>query len=140
MKKIINGKLYDTETAREIGCNSHGEGPRDFHWYAETLYKKRTGEYFLHGEGGPMTRYAEAAGQNTWTGGARISPLSLEAAKKWAEENMDVDDYMREFGPVEEDDSRVMIHASLPADVAARLRREAQEKGLSVSALIASKF
>ena len=70
-----------------------------------------------------MTRYAEAAGQNTWTGGARISPLSLEAAKKWAEENMDADDYMQEFGPVEEDDSRVMIHASLPADVAARLRR-----------------
>ena len=29
MKIIINGKLYDTETAKEIGLRVHGEDPRD---------------------------------------------------------------------------------------------------------------
>ena len=47
MKKIINGKIYDTDTAKEIDSISHGDGPRDFRYYHEVLYRKRTGEYFL---------------------------------------------------------------------------------------------
>lgn len=142
MKKIINGKLYDTDTAREIASNDHGDGPRDFHYYAETLYKKRTGEYFLHGEGGPMSRYAESIGQNQWRGGERIEPMSYENAKTWAEENMDADDYMAEFGQVSEgiENGRATLSVSLDAVMAEKIRREAQEKGISISALIASKF
>lgn len=142
MKKIINGKLYDTDTAREIASNDHGDGPRDFHYYAEALYKKRTGEYFLHGEGGPMSRYAESIGQNQWRGGERIEPMSYENAKTWAEENMDADDYMAEFGQVSEgiENGRATLSVSLDAVMAEKIRREAQEKGISISALIASKF
>ena len=140
MKKVISGKLYDTDTAREIAVNSHGDGPRDFHYYSETLYRKRTGEYFLYGHGGPASRYAEAVGQNTWSGGWKIIPLSLESAQEWAEENMDADDYQQEFGPVSEDGGRVTLSVSLDAATADRIRREATEKGISVSALIASRF
>lgn len=142
MKKIIEGKLYDTATAKEIADREHGEGPRDFHYYCETLYKKRTGEYFLHGEGGPLSRYAVSCGQNQWTGGSRIEPMSYESAKQWAEENMDADDYMAEFGEVSEDgnDERTVLSVSVSAAVAERIRREAQEAGMSISALIASKF
>ena len=73
MKKIINGKLYDTETAKLIGRSYHGEGPRDFRHYSEELYRKRTGEYFLYGEGGPMsrsrwiTRPPRSGRKRTWT-------------------------------------------------------------------------
>ena len=142
MKKIINGKLYDTDTAKEIAANYHGDGPMDFRYYAESLYRKRTGEYFLHGEGGPMTQYAISCGQNQWRGGEKIIPLSYDAAKQWAEENMDADDYQEEFGTVNEGDAgeRVAMSISLDAATADRIRREAQEKGMSVSALIASKF
>lgn len=141
MKKIINGKLYDTETAKEIGSRHHGEGPRDFRYYSETLYRKRTGEYFLYGYGGPMSRYAVSTGQNQWSGGERIEPMSYKSAKEWAEENMYADDYMEEFGPVEEGEvERTTLSVSIDAAIAERIRREAKEKGISVSALIASKF
>ena len=140
MKKIISNKLYDTDTAREIATNSHGEGPRDFHYYAETLYRKKTGEYFLYGHGGPASRYAQSCGQNTWSGGSKIIPMSLNAAMEWGEENMDADDYQREFGPVSEDEGRTTLSVSMDTAIAQRIRQEAQEKGMSISALIASKF
>ena len=62
MKKIINGKKYDTETATKIGEYSNGYSTSDFHYIDETLYRKKTGEFFLYGEGGPMTRYSHACG------------------------------------------------------------------------------
>lgn len=140
MKKIINGKLYDTDTAKEIGSRFHGEGVRDFRHYSETLYRKRTGEYFMYGEGGPMSRYAETIGQNQWSGGEKIIPLDYKAATKWAEENMDADDYQAEFGQVSEDGERVTLSISVDAAVADRIRKAAAEAGTSVSSLIASKF
>ena len=101
MKIIRNGKKYDTETAKKIITWSHGYY-RDFKYIAETLYRKKTGEYFLHGEGGPMTVYAEAIGDNTWSGGEQIIPLNEKEAKRWAEEKISVDAYERIFGEVSE--------------------------------------
>lgn len=140
MRKINNGKRYDTETAREVASCSHGDGPRDFRYYHETLYCKRTGEYFLHGEGGPMTKYARAVSYNSRTGGENIFPLTYAEAKEWAEAEMDADDYEREFGPAPEGDERVVLSVSLDAATADRIRKAAAEAGVSVSALIASRF
>ena len=140
MKKIINGKLYDTETAKEIAVWSNGRSYSDFSHCVETLYKKRTGEYFLYGSGGPMSKYSKSCGDNSWSGDSQIIPLSYKAAKEWAEEKMDADDYMAEFGPVSESEEMTVLSVSVTEAVAERIRREAQEKGLSVSALIASKF
>lgn len=139
MKKIISGKLYDTETAKAIASCSHGDGPRDFRYYAETLYRKRTGEFFLAGSGGPMTKYAQATGQNSWSGGEKVFPLTYKEAQAWAEEEMDADDYMAAFGPVSEGE-RVVLSISLPADVADRIRKAAAEEGVSVSECIGSRF
>lgn len=139
MKKIISGKLYDTATAREIASCSHGESPRDFRYYAETLYCKRTGEYFLAGHGGPMSKYSHATGQNSWSGGERIFPLTLEEARDWGEHEMDADDYQAEFGAVTEDDT-VRLSISLPASTADLIRKAAQAEGISVSECIARRF
>ena len=49
MKKIINKKLYDTSTATCIAEYSGPARVSDFSFYRETLYRKRTGEYFIHG-------------------------------------------------------------------------------------------
>lgn len=101
MKRIINGKLYDTETAKEVGSWWNGLSGRDFGNCSETLYQKKTGEFFLYGEGGAASRYAERCGDG-WCGGSKIIPLTVNKAKQWAEENMSADEYIAVFGEVEE--------------------------------------
>ena len=66
MRKIINNKVYDTATATRIGLSDNGHEYNELSYSGETLYRKRTGEYFLHGEGGPMTSYAVRTGSNNW--------------------------------------------------------------------------
>lgn len=102
MKKIINGKKYDTSTAELIGSYSNDLSYSDFSYYCEELYKKRTGEFFLYGKGGAMTEYARSCGQNSWCGGEEIIPFSEKEAKRWAEEYLSYDCYVKAFGEVEE--------------------------------------
>jgi hypothetical protein len=67
--------------------------------------------------------------------------MDYKAAREWAEEHMDADDYQAEFGEVSEGgDERTVLSISLDAATADRIRKQAQEAGISVSALIASKF
>lgn len=102
MKKIIKGRKYDTATANEVACDMYNGSCSDFQWWQEALMQKRTGEYFLYGQGGAMSKYAESCGQNSWCGGSEIIPLTLDEAKRWAEEHMDADRYEEVFGEVEE--------------------------------------
>lgn len=102
MKKIINGKMYNTDTAEYLDGWSNGEGCSDFRYCNECLYRKKTGEFFLDGEGGPMTKYAQRCGDGWYCGGEIITPLTEAEAKKWAEEHMDPDKYIQVFGPVAE--------------------------------------
>ena len=101
MKKIINGRKYDTDTAKEIDSYSNDRPRSDFRYFCETLYQKHTKEFFLYGHGGPMSKYAEHCGQG-WTGGESILPLSLDEAKEWVETNSTVEIYETLFGEVEE--------------------------------------
>lgn len=100
-KKIINGKLYNTATATFIGEYANDVSRSDFRYYEEELYRKRTGEYFLSGEGGGLSKYAKSLSDG-WTYGCAIIPLSLDEAKEWVELHMSTDDYIKEFGEVEE--------------------------------------
>jgi len=101
MKKIINGKKYDTETAKILGSAGYSY-PGDFSYWQETLYRKKTGEFFVHGIGGPLSKYARSIGLNEWTGGEEIIPLSPKEAQKWAEENLEAEEFEKVFGEVEE--------------------------------------
>lgn len=136
MKKIISGKVYDTDTAKELGSWSSMADVRNFHHFSETLYRKKTGEFFLYGEGGPMTKYAVAEGSNSWRGGSRIMPLSYAEAQKWAEEHLDGDEYEAIFGEVTEDESRVQVCYSLSAATVETIKRRASELGISASEYI----
>ncbi len=138
MKKIINGKVYDTNTAKELGSYGNGGTWRDFGHWEETLYRKKTGEYFLHGEGGPMTRYAEAQGQNQWSGGERIMPMTYQEATQWAEEHLSGDEYEEIFGAVVEDDTKRVVTYNLTVTAAEKLRRMAEQQGVSASELLES--
>ena len=134
MKKIINGKKYDTETAECLGSDSYGGGCRDFHYWEEELYRKRTGEFFLYGEGGPMSRYAETIGANEWSGGSRIMPMTWDEARKWAEEHLSADDYEGIFGEIEEDESKVAVSVRISAATLEKAKRAAAQAGISLSA------
>lgn len=136
MKKIINGKVYDTSTAKELGSWSNMADYGNFSQFSETLYRKKTGEFFLHGEGGPMTKYAVAEGSNSWRGGSRIMPMSFSEAKEWAEEHLDGDEFESIFGAVAEDESRVQVCCSLSAATVETIKRKAAELGISASAYI----
>ena len=76
MKKVIRGLYYDTDTAKKLaGYYPVPYDVTNFRHYSEELYKKRTGEYFLYGEGGPMSPYAEYAGPNEATDGEEINEI-----------------------------------------------------------------
>lgn len=135
MKKIISNKVYDTTSAKEIGRFETGL-PTDLNYIEEVLYRKRTGEFFLHGAGGARTKYATSMGGNSWAGGEKILPISYDEAKQWAEEHMDADAYEAAFGPVVDDYSKTNINLSLPVSLVEQLKRDSSKAGLGLSSYV----
>lgn len=102
MKKIINGRMYDTETAETVAEASHG-GVRDFRYYREELHRKKDGEFFLFGEGGGLSKYAHKSEYGGFEYGEAITPLTEEDARRWMERNASVEEYCEVFGTPAED-------------------------------------
>ena len=102
MKKVIEGKLYNTETAEELASWHNGCSYSDFNYCKEDLYRTKKGNYFLHGEGGAMTRYSESCGNNSRCEGEDIIPLTESEAKEWAEGHLSGEKYCEIFGEPEE--------------------------------------
>ena len=96
-KAIINGKRYTTETATKIASCWNCLGDRDFHHISESLYKTPKGEFFLSGEGGPLTAYAVQRG-NTSYGSSRITVMTPDDAITWLEKHQKVAEIEAEFG------------------------------------------
>lgn len=85
MKKIINGKRYNTETAEFVAGYSNGTGRGDFRYVSEDLYRTPRGRWFVAGEGGAMSSWATPCGDNSRTGGEGIRPLNPDEAMEWLE-------------------------------------------------------
>ena len=84
MKKVINGKMYNTDTAEMIySLPSWKDTGHD-------MYKKKTGEFFIYC-------------WSKWSGHEpHIEPLTEERAKELCEVYLDGDEYEEVFGKVEE--------------------------------------
>ncbi len=82
MKQIINGKLYDTDTAEKIA---------ESHFCGTTIYKTKKGTFFAYQE-------------TCWQGKKDyIEPLSIQTATRLFEElGGDLDNWPAEFGEPEE--------------------------------------
>lgn len=102
MKKVLNGKMYNTETATIVGSWDNGCQVNDFAYCAETLYRSQKGTYFLHGESGAQGPYAEETGNGRYQNGEEIVPMKESEARAWAEEVLEADDFVRTFGDIEE--------------------------------------
>lgn len=87
MKVIINGRKYDTETARLLGKVMNENASIGCPVFDE-LYRKKTGEFF---------RYL-------WREfyGSEIVPLTEQEAREWMEDHSSVELYEEIFGEVEE--------------------------------------
>jgi hypothetical protein len=58
MRATISGIRYDTDRAQPLGEVGYGEHPEDPERWRATFYRKTTtGEIFLAGSGGTMTRF-----------------------------------------------------------------------------------
>ena len=97
MKKIIDSKRYDTETAELIAEWSNGYGCNDFHYCSEDLYRTKKGAWFIHGEGGAMSKYSQPCGDMTG-GGSDIIPMDADQAREWLERHDFVDELDEHFG------------------------------------------
>lgn len=130
--KVINGKRYDTRSASLLAEATNGFLSTDFSWKNEELYRKKTGEYFLAAEGGPLTEYGVHIGNSSGFG-SRIIPYSEAQARKWVEDHCSGDEYDRIFGTEsEEDTARITI--SLPDSLAKKFGLAAARENLTLSA------
>lgn len=134
MKKVINGKVYDTETAKKVASWYSSYARNDFHYYEEELYQKKTGEFFLYGSGNAASKYSQSCGQNEWCGGEKIVPLTYKEAQEWAEKHLDGEEYCEIFGEPDEDSESVTLGIQVSAAAAAKLKREAAQNGITQSA------
>lgn len=103
MKRIIGGKVYNTETATFVcDVSPPHTGRSDFRYEDTGLYRTRKGAFFLAGEGGPMSRWSQSSGQNSWTGGKGIEAISTDEAKALVEQHGSARDWVECFGEPEE--------------------------------------
>lgn len=130
MRKVIKGRMYDTETAQLMGSWDAPCSVTDFDWYEESLYKKRTGEFFIHGSGNARSPYARES-YGSATGGEGIRLLSYAEAQEWAESHLDADGYEAIFGEVPEDAEQAALTVFVSAAAKAKLEREAARRGVS---------
>ena len=103
MKRIIDGKRYDTETAERVtwvGSRS-GISRSDFTYWDAAIYRTPRGRWFLSGDGGPASIFAKSVG-NATTGGSGIIPISDGEALRYLED-VEAMDALEQHFAIEED-------------------------------------
>lgn len=83
MKKIIDGKEYNTEIATKIAAYTAPYDRDDRLYYYEELYMISPSNYFLYGEGSACTRYAKKNQNGTKSFGKNIIPIDGDTVSDW---------------------------------------------------------
>ena len=79
MNRIVDGLVYDTETATKVAEWRTGYG-RAFYAFDEAIFVTKNGRWFRAGHGGPKTVYRQQAGVNTYSSGWGLIPLTDDEA------------------------------------------------------------
>lgn len=85
MRRIIEGKAYDTETATKLCELPCAANPGDFAWHDSALYRSPRGQFFIAGRGGAMSLWAEPAPGGGCGGGDGIRIVDGAEARDWME-------------------------------------------------------
>lgn len=124
MRKILQNKVYDTDTASKImSVTLEAERSRDKKdIVTESLYRKRTGEFFLVRE----DMY-----------GTKVLPQTYNDAKAWGINNqMPQETIKSAFWESDSSPKKEALLISIPASMISRLRMEASSRNMSVSGLL----
>lgn len=152
MKKIINGRRYDTSTAtlidyymiNNIGFDKVDKGNvESFKKFIsekklldqrlENLYRKKTGEFFLYNLNGPMSKLAgrKLYGKRNYE---NIIPLSIDEVKEWMEECSDAETYESVFEIEEE--GNMAFSLLIPENLYNKLKNESEKTGESMKDIV----
>jgi hypothetical protein len=110
MFKRIGTKRYDTAAATLVATCSHASS-------YEELYRKRSGEYFLHTGSGE---------------GDDIKPLTYDQVGEWEAKNHKIIELYSHYQP----DTRSNLTLSLSGEAIRDLRRMASEQGKPMSQIV----
>ena len=136
MKKIINGKVYDTDKARLI-AEAHHDNIRDFSTgenLKQWFYQKKTGEFFVYAIGQAIV--LQNIFQHDYKPDAGIYPLTYEQAQKWAERELTAEKWEEVFGDPEENGTQVNVNISMTAKESKILKQNSAKAGMTVSAYV----
>lgn len=141
MRKVIDGRTYNTETSKCIGKWSNGCYTNDLNYCFEDLYKNTKGAYFIHYDGNAGSQYRKYSGDNSWGGDTGITPLTFDDAREWAERHLDASDYNAEFGLPEEAapsdlTTRERVNLTLDSDIMTNLRKLSVDTGVPMSQMV----
>tara|TARA_R110002153_G_scaffold212997_1_gene365531 strand:- start:324 stop:635 length:312 start_codon:yes stop_codon:yes gene_type:complete len=84
MKKIIEGKIYNTKTATMVCDTGNNLSVSDFGYERSGLYMTKKGAFFCAGRGGAMSSYTSYANGQT-SGSSGCYPVTIEDALTIAE-------------------------------------------------------
>jgi hypothetical protein len=101
MKRIIQGKIYNTYTATFIGNRQH-HNQGDFHYEDTDLYRTPKGAFFVQGAGGAYSRWSRPCGSNGISGGSGIQAMTATEALEWCEDAGIDADVIAQYFSVEE--------------------------------------
>jgi hypothetical protein len=119
MNRVINGRRYDTTTAKNCGAAQVKRGGITT---ILTLYRKTTGEFFLCSPDDGKTFFKQ---------------LSPNMAKRWAYRHLPIDDYELNFGSgIFQDDSKQSQLLSLKKSTIEKLRIYAAEQNTTMSDIV----
>jgi len=97
MIKVIDGKRYNTNTAKLVFSWNNGQFYGDFRRRDKDLYLTPKGSWFIHHEGGPMTDMAKAYG-TVFAGSEDIEPITEKDAYRFLEAHSDHRDAREAIG------------------------------------------
>lgn len=120
MRRIIKNKVYDTSTAKKMGTY------RGLFGDYESLYRKKTGEFFLHAYGGPNSKES-------------IMLLTYDKAQEWAGAALTEEQYeVIFFGAVDEGVTETeALTVQLPTAILIQLRRQTDKSGQLIKEAVA---
>lgn len=126
VKRIIEGKTYNTETATKIGGYDYDEGPYET---GDFLYQTRFGAFFQY-------TYLNGRDEEDYD---RIKPLTPDEARNWLEEKLSYEPEVIEklFGEMPEAGAgEIKYTLRLPESLRDRLAARAKENEQSLNAWI----
>ena len=103
MRRIIDGKVYDTKRAEEL-CNISPDGfsRNDLGWEDTHLYVTEKDTFFLAGKGGPLTRWTILEGHSVHRSGKGMIVLGRDEARRLVEQHCNRKTFVCLFGEAKE--------------------------------------